>query len=100
MDTNYTWIGKNDEWGLNGYALRDVPRELIGALRKLRDYEKTNLSPGKLKEIDEDNSLRNLSDFEVFLMTLKRSFADIIMDEESDYDDDIEPEEEPEWCLE
>ena len=45
------------------------------------------------------NSLRNLSDFEVFLMTLKRGFADIIMDEESDYDDDIEPEEKPEWDL-
>lgn len=54
MNTNYTWTGKNNEWGLKGYALRDVPRELIGALRKLRDYEKTNLSPGKLKEIDEE----------------------------------------------
>lgn len=28
------------------------------------------------------NSLRNLSDFEVFLMTLKRGFVDIVMDEE------------------
>lgn len=46
------------------------------------------------------NSLRHLSDFEVFLMTLKRGFVDIIMDEESDYDDDIEPEEKPEWSLE
>ena len=45
------------------------------------------------------NSLRNLSDFEVFLMTLKRGFADIIMDEESDCDDDIEPEERPEWSF-
>ena len=45
------------------------------------------------------NSLRNLSNFEVFLMTLKRGFADIIMDGESDYDDDIEPEEKPEWSL-
>lgn len=45
------------------------------------------------------NSLRDLSDFEVFLMTLKRGFIDIIMDEESDCDDDIEPEEKPEWTL-
>ena len=45
------------------------------------------------------NSLRYLSDFEVFLMTLKRGFAVIIMDEESDCDDDIEPEEKPEWSL-
>lgn len=45
------------------------------------------------------NSLRSLSDFEVFLMTLKRGFEHITMDEESDYDDDIEPEEKPEWNL-
>lgn len=45
------------------------------------------------------NSLRGLSNFEVFLMTLKRGFVDIIMDEESDCDDDIEPEEKPEWSL-
>lgn len=45
------------------------------------------------------NSLRNLSGFEVFLMTLKRGFVDIIMDNESDCDDDIEPEEKPEWSL-
>ncbi len=45
------------------------------------------------------NSLRGLSNFEVFLMTLKRGFVHIIMDEESDYDDSIEPEEKPEWTL-
>ncbi len=45
------------------------------------------------------NSLRNLSNFEVFLMTLKRGFVDIIMDKEIDCDD-IEPEEKPEWSLE
>lgn len=45
------------------------------------------------------NSLRNLSNFEVFLMTLKRGFVNIIMDEESDCDDDIEPEEKPEYSL-
>ena len=42
------------------------------------------------------NSLRGISDFEVFLMTLKRGFVDIIMDQESTCKDDIEPEEEPE----
>lgn len=42
------------------------------------------------------NSLRGISDFEVFLMTLKRGFVDIIMDQESACKDDIEPEEEPE----
>lgn len=47
----------------------------------------------------EINSLRNLSDFEVFLMTLKRGFVRIVMDKETDCDDDIEPEEKPEWSL-
>lgn len=46
------------------------------------------------------NSLCHLSEFEVFLIVLKRGFVDIIMDTESDYDDDIEPEEKPEWSLE
>lgn len=45
------------------------------------------------------NSLHNLSEFEVFLMTLNRGFVDIIMDEESGFDDDIEPEEKPEWSI-
>lgn len=45
------------------------------------------------------NSLRSLSNFEVFLMSLKRGFVDIIMDTENECDDDIEPEEKPEWSL-
>ena len=45
------------------------------------------------------NSLRNLSDFDIFLMTLKRGFVDIEIDTESEYEDDIEPEEMPEWSL-
>jgi len=45
------------------------------------------------------NFLRGLSGFEVFLMALKRGFVKIIMDEESGWDDDIEPEEKPEWSL-
>ena len=45
------------------------------------------------------NSLRGLSEFEVFLMTLRRGFVDIIMDTESEYDSDIEPDEKPEWSL-
>jgi len=32
-------------------------------------------------------------------MALKRGFVNIIMDEESGWDDDIEPEEKPEWSL-
>lgn len=45
------------------------------------------------------SSLRRLSGFEVFLLTLRRVFADIVMDKESDCDYDIEPEEKPEWRL-
>lgn len=45
------------------------------------------------------NSLRNLSQFDIFLMTLKRGFVDIETDIESEYADDIEPEETPEWSL-
>ena len=45
------------------------------------------------------NSLRNLSDFDIFLMTLKRAFVDVELDTESEYADDIEPEETPEWSL-
>ena len=45
------------------------------------------------------NSLRNLSQFDIFLMTLKRGFVDIEIDTESEYEDDIEPEETPEWSL-
>lgn len=45
------------------------------------------------------NSLRNLSDFDIFLMTLRRAFVDVEMDTESEYADDIEPEETPEWSL-
>lgn len=47
----------------------------------------------------EINSLRNLSDFEVFLSVIKRSYMEIILDTEYESDDDIEPEEKPEWSL-
>ena len=45
------------------------------------------------------SSLRGLSGFKVFLMTLHRAFTEIVLDVESDSDDDIEPEEKPEWEL-
>ena len=45
------------------------------------------------------SSLLGLSSFDIFLMNLNRAYAKIIMDEESDYDDDIEPVEAPEWTL-
>ena len=45
------------------------------------------------------HSLRGLDSFEIFLMVLRRGFVWIAMDTETDYDDDIEPEEKPEWSL-
>ncbi len=45
------------------------------------------------------SSLGWLSGFKVFLMTLYRAFTEIVLDVESDSDDDIEPEEKPEWEL-
>lgn len=45
------------------------------------------------------NSLRWVNDFEVFLFKLKREHVKIILDVESACDDDIEPEEKPEWRL-
>ena len=45
------------------------------------------------------NSLRNLSDFDIFLMTLKRAFVDVELDTENEYADDIEPEETLEYSL-
>lgn len=45
------------------------------------------------------SSLRELGGFKVFLMTLYRAFTEIVLDVESDSDDDIEPEEKPEWEL-
>lgn len=45
------------------------------------------------------NSLRNISDFEIFLSVLKRGFVNIILDTENEENDDIEPEEKPEWSL-
>ena len=67
-------------------------------LYKNREEEKWNLR--HLGETFCDiNSLRGLSKFEVFLMTLKRGFVDIELNTESEYEDDIEPEATPEWSL-
>lgn len=42
-------------------------------------------------------SLRYISDFDIFVLNLKRNDVSIIMDTECEYDDDIEPKEEPEY---
>lgn len=40
-------------WGVKGIAWSDIPRELYGALYKLKDYEDCGISPDKLREIME-----------------------------------------------
>ena len=53
----------------------------------------------KCSDSIEINSLRNVSDFEIFLSVLKRGFVKIVMDTESECDDEIEPEAKPEFTL-
>lgn len=69
---------------------------------QIKLYKHTNKDKWKMLNHDDSvviSSLSGLSEFEVFLMTLRRSFMDIVLDVESDCDDDIEPEEKPEWDL-
>lgn len=42
------------------------------------------------------NSLRSLGEFEIFIMTLKRAFTEIIFDTNEEYDDEVEVEAKPE----
>lgn len=45
------------------------------------------------------NSLRYTNEFSVFIATLNRGFVKIVMDTEMECDDDIEPDDKPEWSL-
>ena len=78
----------------------DADKELSRELRLYRNKtdRKWNISY-EMNTFCDINSLRNLSQFDIFLMTLKRGFVDIEIDTESEYEDDIEPEEMPEWSL-
>lgn len=64
-------------------------------LYKGEDEDKWRILRGVGSSV-EINSLRYLSSFEVFLSVIMRSYADIILDVECEYNDDIEPEEKPE----
>ncbi|MGN0331731.1 MAG: hypothetical protein ACI4D9_01685 [Lachnospiraceae bacterium] len=68
------------------------------SLYKKREENTWNIICGIQESID-IQSLRGLSDFEVFMYVLKRGFVNIVIDTENEYDDDIEPEEKPEWSL-
>ena len=78
----------------------DADKELSRELRLYRNKTDRNWNISyEMNTFCDINSLRNLSQFDIFLMTLKRGFVDIEIDTESEYEDDIEPEETPEWSL-
>ena len=78
----------------------DADKELSRELRLYRNKTDRNWNISyEMNTFCDINSLRNLSQFDIFLMTLKRGFVDIEIDTESEYEDDIEPEEMPEWSL-
>lgn len=78
----------------------DADKELSRELRLYRNKTDRNWNISyEINTFCDINSLRNLSQFDIFLMTLKRVFVDIEIDTESEYEDDIEPEETPEWSL-
>lgn len=51
------------------------------------------------QDVIDINSLRYTNEFSVFIATLNRAFVKIVMDTETECDDDIEPDENPEWSL-
>lgn len=51
------------------------------------------------QDVIDINSLRYTNEFSVFIATLNRAFVKIVMDTETECDDDIEPDEKPEWSL-
>lgn len=78
----------------------EADKELSKELRLYRDKTDRNWNISyEMNTFCDINSLRNLSDFDIFLMTLRRAFVDVEMDTESECADDIEPEERPEWSL-
>lgn len=74
--------------------------EQLNAQIKL--FKRTNESQWRFRsgqEVIDINSLRYTNEFSVFIATLNRAFVKIEIDTECDCDDDIEPEEKPEWSL-
>jgi len=92
------YISRYDNCCVKFSCEEDEQLNLQIKLYKNHDNDVWSILHGGLEEVD-INSLRNLSEFEVFLSVLKRGFVKIIMDTENECDDDIEPDEKPEWSL-
>ena len=93
-----TWISSNNRCRVKFWC--DADEKLNKELRLYKSKTDNNWNVSwEMNTFCNINSLRNLSNFDIFLMTLKRGFVDIEIDTESEYEDDIEPEETPEWSL-
>ena len=93
-----TWISSNNRCRVKFSCEEDENLNKELRLYKSKTDNNWNIS-WEMNTFCDINSLRNLSDFDIFLMILKRGFVDIEIDTESEYEDDIEPEETPEWSL-
>ena len=93
-----TWISSNNRCRVKFSCEEDENLNKELRLYKSKTDNNWNIS-WEMNAFCDINSLRNLSDFDIFLMTLRRGFIDVEMDTESEYADDIEPEETPEWSL-
>lgn len=63
-----------------------------------KNKDNTWMISGRLDELML-GSLRRVNSFEIYMAKIDRMFADIIIDTEYESDDDIEPNEKPEWDL-
>ena len=93
-----TWISSNNRCRVKFSCEEDENLNKELRLYKSKTDNNWNIS-WEMNTFCGINSLRNLSDFDIFLMTLKRAFVDVELDTENEYEDDIEPEETPEWSL-
>lgn len=69
---------------------------------QIKLYKRTNESRWSFRfgqDVIDINSLRYTNEFSIFIATLNRSCVRITMDTEMECDDDIEPDEKPEWDL-
>lgn len=93
-----TWISSNNRCRVKFYCEEDENLNKELRLYKSKTDNNWNIS-WEMNTFCDINSLRNLSDFDIFLMTLRRGYVDVELDTESEYADDIEPEAKPEWSL-
>ena len=100
MEVEYedTWISSNNRCRVKFSCEEDEDLNKELRLYKSKTDNNWNIS-WEMNTFCDINSLRNLSDFDIFLMTLRRRYVDVELDTESEYADDIEPEETPEWSL-